>query len=77
MTRLASASPNPRLNAAGCYTFVESLFLGGASTPFVRTTPGLVTETVIAVQALLVQVLPSGVAFDPTVLSASETVAQS
>jgi hypothetical protein len=45
---LSFATPATRLSAAGCYTFVESLFLGGASTPFVRTTPGLVTETVLA-----------------------------
>jgi hypothetical protein len=45
---LSFVTPETRLSAAGCYTFVESLFLGGASTLFVHTTPGLVTETVIA-----------------------------
>ncbi|MDP9092177.1 MAG: hypothetical protein M3N95_04345 [Actinomycetota bacterium] len=47
---LTFRTPESRLSAPGCYTFVESLFLGGASTPVLRTTPGLVTETIIVRQ---------------------------
>jgi hypothetical protein len=36
-----------RLPAAGCYTFVESLFLAGVTTPFVHTATGVPAETVV------------------------------